>query len=188
MAYPIHHMTTQANTTTAHNLSRLTLKSFKTVKFMSEETTCFTAVVCIDGKAIGEASNEGHGGCTFIHYVNDAARVTAEAFAKSISPTDVEGWDFLADKGFTFDNLIDIAVELRDRADAQKKRVAKIRKDAVKSVWFLTDKVGKGSYRSINGVNDLNRLKAIDVARKVEGFTVLIADMTDAEIIAHFSI
>ena len=42
---------------TALNTARITIKSFKTVKWMSEETICFTASVLIDGKVIGEASN-----------------------------------------------------------------------------------------------------------------------------------
>ena len=75
---------------TASNLTRLTLKSFKTVKWMSEETVCFTASVLIDGKLIGEASNEGHGGCTFLHFVSPAAEATAEQFDR-VFGIDVRG-------------------------------------------------------------------------------------------------
>jgi hypothetical protein len=44
----------------------ITLKAFKHIKTMSRETLCFTATVCLDGKVIAHAENQGHGGCTYI--------------------------------------------------------------------------------------------------------------------------
>jgi hypothetical protein len=179
-------MTTQANTTTAHNLTRLTLKSFKTVKWMSEETICFTAIVCIDGKAIGEASNEGHGGCTFIHYVNDAARVTAEAFAKSISPTDVEGWDFLADKGFTFDNLIDIAAEREEKKKAQASALKRLKKDLADKVVFVkAGECPKQGYRFLK-CGAAGIAKGIEAMKAKHGNITVFNGLDDASLIAIF--
>ena len=49
---------------------------------MSEETTCYSAEVWIDGKKAGWASNEGHGGCDSIQpnslrdLLNDHAKAT----------------------------------------------------------------------------------------------------------------
>lgn len=182
-------MTNQATTTTtANNLSRLTLKSFKTVKFMSEETTCFTAVVCIDGKAIGEAANEGHGGCTFVHYINDAARITAEAFAKTINPADVKGWEFLADKGFEFDCLVDIAVEREGNKKEEAKLLKRIRKNSIEKTTFLLTTSKSGEYQAFKTItNDLNRASRVANAKSKPDFKCFVADMTDAEIIAHFA-
>jgi hypothetical protein len=45
---------------------KITLKNFKHAAFASQETYCFEATVYIDGKKAGIASNEGHGGCTFV--------------------------------------------------------------------------------------------------------------------------
>jgi hypothetical protein len=39
---------------------------------LSEETLCFTAKVCVDGKVVGEALNHGHGGNTNV-YIKDQA-------------------------------------------------------------------------------------------------------------------
>jgi len=39
----------------------------KVCKFMSEETICFTADVLLNGRKVGTASNEGHGGPTSVH-------------------------------------------------------------------------------------------------------------------------
>lgn len=64
------------NTTTLN----ITLKSFKHIKSMSQETLCFTATVCLDGKPIGYASNIGQGGCTCIN-LNDAGRANPAVVA-----------------------------------------------------------------------------------------------------------
>jgi len=176
------------STTPPAALNRLALKSFKTVKWMSEETLCFTALVHLDGKLIGEASNEGHGGCTFIHYVNDAAKTAGETFAKSIDPRDVAGWEFMADKGFTLDCLVDILSEEKEKEDAAKKLISKIRRDAVKKVMFITTETPKGSYRSFKNVTVVNRQKAVDSARVIPGFVALVSEMPDEQIRAHFAI
>lgn len=120
-------------------LSKLTLKSFKTVRWMSEETICFTATVLLDGKVIGTASNEGHGGCTFVRFEganrfeNEAL---AEAFAKSLNPADFKGWEFLTN-GFTLDVLVDILVEKEEKKKEDLKTVKKVKKDCLDKVIFL---------------------------------------------------
>ncbi len=171
---------------TASNLSRLSLKSFKTVKWMSEETTCFTASVLIDGKTIGEASNEGHGGSTFLHFVNPTAKSTAEEFAKSINPADVKGWEFLADKGFDFADLVDIIVGKEEEKKETARIVAKVRREAIKKAHYLKTTTQKGFVSCFKGVTDLNRDKAVAQAKANPEFKTMVADMTDAEIAAWF--
>jgi hypothetical protein len=174
------------NTNTASALSRLTLKSFKTVKWMSEETICFTATVCIDGKAIGEASNEGHGGCTFVRFVSPAAEIIAEQFSKSINPGDINGWEFLADKGFTLDCLVDIAVEREEQKKETARIVAKVRRDAVKKAQFIKTTTAKGFVAGFKGVTDANREKAVAQAKAHPEFKTMVADMSDADIADWF--
>jgi hypothetical protein len=103
---------------------------------MSEETICFTATVLLDGKVIGTASNEGQGGCTFIHYVDAKAKATAEAFAQTISPADIKGWEFLT-SGFTVDALVDVLVEQEEKKKEAQKIVKKVKKDCLDKVIFL---------------------------------------------------
>jgi len=177
-------MNTETNT--ASNLSRISLKSFKTVKWMSEETTCFTAVVLLDGKVIGEASNEGHGGSTFLHYVTPAVKATAEEFAKSISPSDVKGWEFLSDKGFEFADLVDIVVGKEEEKKETARIVAKVRREAIKKAHYLKTTTQKGFVSCFKGVNDLNRDKAVAQAKAHPEFKTMVADMTDVEIAEWF--
>jgi hypothetical protein len=47
---------------------QITLKNFKHAAFASEETYCFQATVYVDGIKVGVAGNDGHGGCTSIHF------------------------------------------------------------------------------------------------------------------------
>ena len=177
-------MTTKTDTTA--NLTRLTLKSFKTVKWMSEETTCFTASVLIDGKVIGEASNEGHGGCTFVRFVSKDAETNAEQFARSVNPADIKGWEFMSDKGFTIDCLVDIVVEREMQKKDTARIVAKIRRDAAKKAQYIKTTTQKGFVSGFKGVTDLNREKAVAQAKAQPDFKTMVADMTDADIIAWF--
>ena len=166
MAYPIHHMTTQANTTTI--LPRITIGAFKHFAGMSEETEAFTANVLLDGKLIGYADNHGKGGCTHVRFIGDnrhEMEVHQHALADHV------------------DTLVDAKLQEKHLA----KVVAKVRRDAHKSAMYI--KVGheKGHYSAFKAITDANRQKAIDVAKACPDFKVMVADMTDAEILAHFT-
>jgi len=54
--------------------SRFALAALKVSDFASEETLCFQASITLDGKKVGTASNDGHGGCDRIHFTDKAAR------------------------------------------------------------------------------------------------------------------
>jgi len=174
------------DTHTAVRLARITLKSFKTVKWMSEETTCFTATVLLDGKTIGEASNEGHGGSTFVRYVSPAARDIADQFSNTICPGDVKGWEFMAGKHFSFDELVDIIVEREMIKKDTARIVAKVRREAIKKAHYLKTTTQKGFVSCFKGVNDLNRDKTVAQAKANPEFKTMVADMTDAEIAEWF--
>lgn len=46
---------------------KITLKSLKIAKFMSQETLCYSANVYVDGIKAGYVENDGHGGCSSLH-------------------------------------------------------------------------------------------------------------------------
>ena len=166
--------------TTADQLSRLTLKSLKTVKWMSEETNCFTATVLLDGKTIGTAENDGHGGSTFVRFASVAAQETASAFALSVLPADVAGWEFLSDTGFTFDDLVDLTVD----RELKLKEITSIRNKGIKYAAFITVKSTRGSFLKFKKVTDLE--KCVAVAKATVGFQQMIGDMTNEEIVSWF--
>lgn len=100
----------------------ITLKNFKHMASLSEETLCFTAKVCLDGKAIGDAQNHGHGGPTSVSIKDkDVAKL------KSASE-----WESIVDK-LTFKEL-------------ENKETIKLTKNVTKQLErdILFTKKGKG--------------------------------------------
>ncbi len=66
------------------------IKALKIAKFASEETLCFEATVYFDGKRLGRASNEGHGGPNLYGFrLTDEVQAAALAYAKA----NIEWWD-----------------------------------------------------------------------------------------------
>ena len=159
-------MNTASNTTI--DLTRITIGAFKHFAGMSEETEAFTANVLLNGKVIGYADNHGTGGCTHVRFIGDD-RHDMEIHQTAIA------------------DLVDTLVDAKLQEKHLAKSVAKIRRNAHKSVMYI--KVGheKGYYASFKGITDANRQKAIDAAKAKPDFKVLVADMTDAEILAHFT-
>jgi hypothetical protein len=63
---------------------KIELKNVKHAKFASEETECFAATVWIDGKKVGEVSNDGKGGAH--EYRPWALADQIGAYAKTLPP------------------------------------------------------------------------------------------------------
>ncbi len=64
---------------------KIELKNIKHMESMSQETNCYSASLYVDGKKIGEVSNEGHGGPDMF-YGDRAAFAKAEAWVKENKP------------------------------------------------------------------------------------------------------
>ena len=59
----------------------ISLEDFKYCDWMSEETNCFRATLVVDGKNVGEAYNEGHGGCAYYHCFGKTPEETQSHYA-----------------------------------------------------------------------------------------------------------
>ena len=80
------------------------LKNVKHFPSGSQETNCFTANLYLDGKKIGSAENDGHGGCTFIH--GDTKQI------KAIDSLIKRGPKIHSEvNNITFDNSIELVVD-----------------------------------------------------------------------------
>ncbi|MFJ5483771.1 hypothetical protein [Pectobacterium actinidiae] len=136
---------------------RVTLKNLKAADFASEETLCFTATVVFDGVAIAEASNDGHGGMTFIHAHEGKAAQLAEAeqFAKSLPPDTLEGGiSGEDDEPLVIDVSLDYLVDqLAEAIHADRKLRTAYSRDANSKVLFIKN----GKLLFLKGV----KLKAI---------------------------
>lgn len=168
--------------------SKLTFKSFKTVRWMSEETICFTARLFLDGKEIGLAHNEGKGGCTSLSYYSPKAKANLEAFAKSLNPADFKGWEFRTE-GFDVTDLVDILVEAEDKKQHNKKTLNKVKKACADKVVFI--KAGEDPKAGIRLLKcgSANIPKGIEMMVAKYGSSITIFNgMTDEALASHFCV
>jgi hypothetical protein len=111
---------------------KITLKNFKHAAFASQETYCFEATVYIDGKKAGTASNEGHGGCTFVRL--------DEAFRHLDTPeNDLEG-------------KVDTECHKLVCAKQDKAILASTKRDLSKNLLFRRKDTKAGEVRIIRGL------------------------------------
>lgn len=59
---------------------RLTVKNYKRAEWASEETDCYEASLYLDGKRIGTARNDGHGGCDVFAFLTPKAKSQFEEY------------------------------------------------------------------------------------------------------------
>jgi hypothetical protein len=144
-----------------------TFKSFKTVKWMSEETLCFTATLCLNGKAIGTAENDGHGGCTFIRFNSPELREKYEEQFKAL--------------GKPLDEIADELADLEMEAKHYANHIKRIRKDCSLGIAFLAkDEVLTNGYRTCKG----DRVKVEGLMLAKYGSITVLNDLSDEQIIA----
>ena len=109
---------------------KIELKKISFNERMSQETNCFVADLYINGKKVGEASNEGHGGCT--NYGSDTPEgrkliKEAEAYCKALPKVKSEELKFEYDN--SLENVIDEFLE----AHLKTKDLEKINKKMQKA-------------------------------------------------------
>lgn len=59
------------------------LRKLKIVRALSEETTCYTAEIWIDGRIAFHASNRGHGGADHYRRLGDVTEAEVDAWVKA---------------------------------------------------------------------------------------------------------
>lgn len=149
------------------NQKRITLKNLKVADFASEETLCFTATVLFDGMPIAHASNDGHGGATFLHSMPDTRKLLqeAEVFAKSL-PAHVTDHPDPADHSRKM--IIDITLEyLVDCLAGQIHSGRKLR------TLFNRKMRSKVLFCKAGVLFSLNNLKPADIKSKAEFYASL---------------
>lgn len=64
----------------------LELKGIKIAKFASQETYCFEAALYLDGKKVAIVSNQGHGGCDSVHWLDRSAEKLVNDYMATLPP------------------------------------------------------------------------------------------------------
>jgi hypothetical protein len=100
---------------------KIELKRFTTNTRLSQETTAFAADVWVDGKKVGYAENDGHGGCTLVR-LDPSVRDAVETHAKTLVPAEYKS--FTSGAEWVVDQLVE--TELQKRHDKSfEKHIAK---------------------------------------------------------------
>lgn len=125
-----------------------TLKNLKVCEWASEETTCFTATLYVNGKRVGTCSNDGHGGCNRYDF-NDTtyAELATEwlweadvKFCEEIGYPKSDRAEFKPDFDVLISNLID-QHEVTKQVKSFKNKVAKKYPTKTFSVYMSGDQL-----------------------------------------------
>jgi hypothetical protein len=96
---------------------KIELKRFTTNARLSQETAAFAADVWVDGKKVGDAKNDGHGGNTMVH-LDKSVRDAVEAHGKTLVPAE---YKFVNGTEWVVDQLVEAELAKRlDKSNAQK--------------------------------------------------------------------
>lgn len=125
------------------------LKNVKINDKLSEETTCFSATLYVDGVRTAEVANRGTGGCDEYRRVFDPARLAAfRAFVKSLPPEpplDGKGEPLPMDADLYVANLLE--------AHEKGRVLRRLEKDCKTKLCFAIpgkDDVAMGAYHYLN--------------------------------------
>lgn len=126
---------TQPHENPAMNLS---LSKVKINKRLSEETTCFSATVLVDGVPAGEAGNRGHGGSNFYHWKDGEVGRAVKAWAEAQDLKFEDGTRVIEKLDFVVGRLV-AQDEVRKKflRDFKTKTLWRLKGDATGS-WLTT--------------------------------------------------
>jgi hypothetical protein len=158
---------------------KLELKKIKYCKWASEETYCYNAVVYVDGKAMIDVSNEGHGGGDTqwsIKPFTDQDIEKVNTWCEKNLPkwkmdnkeydTDLEGWC-----GDQMSKCIDDKYLKKDFKRDMKSKILFVENKGLKQITFkkckaLTDahfKYFKSKHPSLSALNSMQQDKAFKI-------------------------
>ena len=122
------------------------LKNVKVNERLSEETTCFSASIYIDGVKVGEASNRGQGGSTQIRFQDSKKFSEFLAYCKTLPPLPVSeslgGGSLAMDAELFIDELLN-----KHQTDKEKNRIRN--KLAGATLFLLANESIRHGYREI---------------------------------------
>ncbi len=99
---------------------RVELKKLQIVARMSQETICFVADVYVDGKKVGTAENEGHGGNTSVR-IDRSVSASVDAHARSVLPEDMKQYEHLNPTEWLIDDIVSKHLDAKETARAARK-------------------------------------------------------------------
>jgi len=121
---------------------KITLKSLKICNFMSDETTCFSATVYVDGVKTCTAENEGHGGCNNYPWIYDRSM-----FDKVCEWAKTQKFSFEWSSGEkTYDSDLDMEIS---KVMDEMEKIKQYKKWCKKETLFRLEGDEEGSWRTV---------------------------------------
>ena len=111
------------------------LKNLRIVKALSEETTCFTATLWVNGRKVAQVSNRGTGGCNDWRWSDRAAEQAFTEQAKAAFPDQ------------TFEQEDSLVARMMDRSD----RIARFRRQTKTALVFRLKGDKQGVWKVLKG-------------------------------------
>jgi hypothetical protein len=107
---------------------KLELRNLKINLAFSEETTCFTATLYVEGVRTAECRNEGHGGSTDVRAFEgrDKVLLQAEQYCLTLPPVKYNNIEIKSDIEFVVDELVEAELKRRDQVQMQKRMITKL--------------------------------------------------------------
>ncbi len=154
---------------------KLSIAKVKVCDFASHETTCFECVVLLDGKVVGTAENNGHGGSTNVHFNDRKVRDSVDAYAKSHPPLHFPEHDltFAATADSLIDQLLESYIALKDRLNLIRKLTNGMQKKG-ESYYRLLKGQERGRYFVVK--NGLAGMAVAVAQRKAKNETIVVFD------------
>jgi len=123
---------------------KIELKNFKHAAFASEETLCFEATVYVDGKKLGEASNNGRGGCTSIYVApeNREWLKQVEAYCLTLPGVKVDETLLPMDFDFLIDTLAVEKVNEKQLKSAMRNKIIIAKPEAPGEIFEVSLRKG----------------------------------------------
>lgn len=102
---------------------KIELKSIKTYERLSEETTCFTANLYVDGKLLAHVENSGKGGNTgysLVKLIDKTKLRSVEDYCKTLPDVVYDTFTFKSDLEYVIDDLLEKHLLEKDQKKMNK--------------------------------------------------------------------
>jgi hypothetical protein len=156
---------------------KIELKNIKFSEWVSEETNCFQATIYADGKRIGFASNDGHGGNTWCQHdlnMKEAFRA-AEEYCKTLPPINYGRFEIDSNLENIVDKLFEEWLDKKKEKKKEKNYVKGIcfgTKSYHELVVFLKDKKPATLAEILKTTAGVEHVKKFCEEKKARGFTI----------------
>lgn len=142
--------------------NQIELKNIKFSELASQETNYFEAIVYFKGKKVGLAYNEGHGGCTWVHPLDDIEgfkefRAECEAFAEANR-----------DECYETYTILDLIFEEWLEAHYAKKDKARMQREFNKGICYTKDE-SKDTFTLLTFSRGKNKVTIAEMQKSEQG-------------------